>query len=68
MARVVCAKRAAAQAFASADGNPEYTFEVSGVDEDRETVQLSVEGVDIDVATARDGDIVLAIAKWEGRA
>ncbi len=67
-ARVVCAKRAAAQALASTGDGPEYTFEVSGIDEDKETVQLSVEGVHIDVATTRDEDIVLAIAKWEGSA
>jgi len=64
---VVCAKRAAAQALASSGDGPEYTFEVSGVDEDKETVQLLVEGVHIDVATTRDEDIVLAIAKWKGK-
>ena len=64
---MVCAKRAAAQALASTGQDREYAFEVSGVDEDEETVQLSVEGVHIDVATTRNEDIVLAIAKWEGK-
>ncbi len=66
-ARVVCAGRAAAQAFASAGDGREHTLEVSGVDESSGTVQFLVEGVDIVVATTRDEDIVLAIAKWEGR-
>jgi hypothetical protein len=66
-ARVVCAKRAAAQALASTGDGSESAFDVSGIDEDKETVRLSVEGVHIDVATTRDEDIVLAIAKWEGR-
>jgi len=65
MARVVCAKRAAAQALASTGDGLEHTFEVSGVDDDNETVQLSVEGVHFDVATTRDEGIVLAIAKFE---
>jgi hypothetical protein len=66
-ARVVCAERAAAQAFASAGDGREHTFEVSGVDESSGTVQFFVEGVDFVVATTCDEDIVLAIAKWEGR-
>jgi acyl transferase domain-containing protein len=66
-ARVVCAKRAAVKALASTAAGPENTFEMSGVDEGQETVQLSVEGVHIDVATTRDEDIVLAIATWKGK-
>lgn len=66
-ARVVCAKRAAAQALAATGDGPEHTFEVSGVDGDNETIQLLVEGVHIDVATTRDKDIVLAIARLDGR-
>jgi hypothetical protein len=67
MARVVCARRAAAQALASGADGSENTFEIAGVDQDTETVRLSVEGADIDVATIRDEDIVVAIATWKGR-
>lgn len=66
-ARLVCARRAAAQALASTADGTELTFEVSGVDEEEETVRLSVAGVHIDVATTRDEDIVVAIATREGR-
>jgi VCBS repeat-containing protein len=66
-ARVVCAKRAAAQALASTGNGPEKPLTVSGVDTHQETVQLSVEGVHIDVATIRDEDFVVAIATWKGK-
>jgi acyl transferase domain-containing protein len=66
-ARLACAKRAAAQAIASTGDETGCTFEVSGFDEDEETVRLSVAGVHIDVATTRDEDIVVAVATWKGR-
>jgi acyl transferase domain-containing protein len=66
-ARVVCARRAAAQALASTGNGREHSVDVSGVDEDEETVQLSVDGVRMDVATTREKGFVVAIATWEGR-
>jgi hypothetical protein len=66
-ARVVCAKRAAAQALASTGNGGEKSFVVSAIDKHQETVQLAVEGVHIDVATTVDKDIVVAIATWQGK-
>jgi acyl transferase domain-containing protein len=66
-ARIVCARRAAAQALASTGNGREHAVDVSGIDEDEETVRISADGVHIDVATTRDKGIVVAIATWEGR-